>query len=165
MDSADDKQALAAEVWRTMAEFSFAALRRGRHFAILKELGLTPGHMKVLGVLQPGEPRPMGAIAESVGCDASQATWLVDRLEERGLAERRTVPSDRRVKAVVLTPLGEKTKKEVFAHVYEPPKELLSMDRERLESLKQALAHLPEPQHAFSAPAGGRPLAHRSEDC
>src|SRR5436309_5498978 len=122
-DRPKGKRAIAADVWRMMAEFSWAALQRGRHFGILKELGLTPGHLKVLGALTPGEPRPMGTIADACNCDASQATWLIDRLEERGLVERKVVPTDRRVKAVVLTPLGESTRQQLFAHMYEPPEE------------------------------------------
>ena len=52
--------------------------------------------MKVLGFLDEDEPRPMGAIAEGLNVDASQVTWLIDRLEERGFVERRMLPSDRR---------------------------------------------------------------------
>ncbi len=36
-------------------------------------------------------------------CDASNATWIVDRLENFDLAERRNVPRDRRVELVILT--------------------------------------------------------------
>jgi hypothetical protein len=42
----------------------------------------------------------MRALASVLCRDASMATWLVDRLEERGLAQRRTPPNDRRVKTV-----------------------------------------------------------------
>jgi len=82
------KQAIAVEVWRMMAEFSMDSFQRSLHVAILKELGLTPGHMKVLSVLEPDDARPMGVIAEACHCDPSMATWLVDRLEERGLVRR-----------------------------------------------------------------------------
>ena len=45
----------------------------------------------------------MRVLADEWTCDASNATFIVDRLEERGLAERRSVPEDRRLKLVVLT--------------------------------------------------------------
>src|SRR4029453_18040920 len=46
--------------------------------------------------------------AEEWACDASNATWMVDRLEERGLAERRSSPTDRRGKLVGLLARGPK---------------------------------------------------------
>lgn len=51
--------------------------------------------------------RSMSQLADEWLCDASNATWIVDRLEERGLAERETTPTDRRVKdAVAKLPLS-----------------------------------------------------------
>ena len=126
-----------------LAEFSLATLQRGRHFEELKRLGLTPGHLKVLGALEPGEGRPMGVIADACNCDPSMATWLVDRLEERGLVARAMLLTDRRVKTVVLTTLGIQTKERLFAQMFEPPDELLTLDRHTLESLRRELAKLP----------------------
>lgn len=137
------KEAIAADVWRMLAEFSFAMLQRGRHFDGLKELGLTPGHFKVLAALGPGTPRSMGVIADACNCDPSMATWLVDRLEERGLVSRATLLTDRRVKTVVLTTLGVKTKERLFARLFEPPDELLTLNKETLESLRRELKKLP----------------------
>jgi DNA-binding MarR family transcriptional regulator len=56
------------------------------------------------------------------------ATWLVDRLEERGLVERRTPPNDRRVKTIVLTPLGIRTQQRLRESHYETPGALLDLD-------------------------------------
>jgi DNA-binding MarR family transcriptional regulator len=148
------KKALASEVWAAMAQFSFGVWQRGERFAILKELGLTPGHLKVLGVLRPDEPRPMGALADACACDASMATWLVDRLEDRGLVERRVVPTDRRVKAVALTPLGVQTRERLFQDLFEPPPELLQLDLESLERLREELAKLPVTTPPFWASSG-----------
>jgi DNA-binding MarR family transcriptional regulator len=146
-----------------MAQFSFAEFQRGRHMGVLKELGLTPGHMKVLSVLEPGAPRPMGVIAESCACDPSMATFLVDRLEERGLVERRMLPSDRRVKTVALTPLGVKTKGALLDRLFQPPDELVALDRSTLEALHRALGKLPHRSNAFftSGPTS-EPLARPS---
>ena len=138
------KRAIAAEVWRAMAHLSFSAMMRGRHLAVLKELGLTPGHFKALGALDPDEPKPMRALADSIGCDASTATWLVDRLEERGLVERRALPTDRRVKTIALTPSGIRTRERILEGLYEPPPDLLELDVKSLKSLQRELAKLPE---------------------
>src|SRR5438552_3472984 len=96
------KQAIASEVWRMLAEFTFIMIQSCEHFGDLRELGLYPGYMMALAVLDGDEPWPMRAMADALSCDASMVTWLVDRMEERGLVERLALPSDRRVKTVAL---------------------------------------------------------------
>jgi DNA-binding MarR family transcriptional regulator len=134
------KKTIAEEAWRPLVEFFFKTVKHRSR--VLRRYGLTPGDARALGSLEPGEGRPMRALAEEWVCDASNATWMVDRLEERGLAERRTVATDRRVKLVVLTPLGEKTRAAIMEGMYEPPPELLKLDRADLEALRDALAKL-----------------------
>jgi len=134
------KKALAGDVWRLMMETAMAQF--GRSSSILQPLGLTPGHLKLMLQLEEGEARPMGSLAQGLQCDASTMTWLVDRLEERGLVERRMLPGDRRVKAVALTSLGVKTKAELLAQFYEPPPEVLALDRAALEGLRGALTQV-----------------------
>jgi DNA-binding MarR family transcriptional regulator len=131
------KKAVAAETWRLMLDCSMVQF--GRASGILQRFGLTPGHMKLLMQLEPDDARAMGSLAQSFQCDASTMTWLVDRLEERGLVERRMLPSDRRVKAVALTPLGIETKAELMDQFYDPPHEFLSLDRAALEAFRDAL--------------------------
>jgi DNA-binding MarR family transcriptional regulator len=146
----DAKRDVASDVWRSMLQFAFMHQSR-RFLSEAREMGLTPGHMKALMVLQPGELRPMGSLAEAMGCDASTCTWLVDRLEERGLVERRPSTKDRRVKAVVLTPSGLEMKESVHERMYEPPPELIELDRVSLEKLRSALRKLPRPPHESAA--------------
>jgi DNA-binding MarR family transcriptional regulator len=150
------KETLAADVWRMMAEFTWSLLRQSAAFGELKRLGLTPGHLKVLMALPPGTSLPMGVIADGVGCDPSMATWLIDRLEEQGLAARQMLPTDRRVKAVSLTPDGERFRAELLERLYTPPPEVLALDRATLSTLRRALAKLPqrELRHPH-APHGG----------
>lgn len=52
------------------------------------------------------EPMPMREMAARLMCDASNVTGVADRLEERGLVERRVDPADRRVKLLALTERG-----------------------------------------------------------
>jgi DNA-binding MarR family transcriptional regulator len=117
--------------------------QRGRFFAILQEFGLSPGDLRALFALDGDQPRPMRALARAWNCDASNATWMVDRLETRGLVERRALLHDRRVKAVVLTPLGASTKRELLTRLHQPPDDFLALDRATLEDLRDALAQLP----------------------
>jgi DNA-binding MarR family transcriptional regulator len=142
---ATSKRALAAEVWKLMADFSAASFRHSAQAQLMEEIGLTPAHFRALSILDPDEPRPMRAMASTLCCDASMATWLVDRLEERGLVERRTPPSDRRVKTVVLTALGIKTRDRLRASFYDPPGALLGLDVTSLQTLRNELRKLPAP--------------------
>lgn len=145
------KHAVAAEVWRLMLDYTWS--HRGRLFGVLKELGLTPGDMKALMVLEADQPRPMGSLAQAWDCDASNVTWMVDRLEERGYVERRMLATDRRVKTVALTALGVQAKAELLARLYEPPVGLLTLPRAHLDALRDAMAKLPASPPAHG-PAG-----------
>ena len=139
-----DKAALAADVWRRLFDLLISS---GDHRArALAKHGLTPNESRALHTLDLHEGRTMRALAQAWACDASNATWIVDRLEARGLAERRAKPGDRRVKLVVLTPSGAKTLKRVREAMYEPTEELRSLPVETLEALRAALAKLPEPE-------------------
>ena len=100
------KRELAGDVWLLMARFAMDKFQRGAHLELLRQEGLTPGHMKTLSVLDADEPRPMGVIADQMRCDASQMTWLVDRLEERGLVERRRDAADGRRVLAAITEAG-----------------------------------------------------------
>src|SRR4030095_7518668 len=104
------KAAIAAEAWGALLDLTMG--QRNRFFAILQEFGLTPGDLRTLSALDQEPPRPMRTLAGAWGGDAPNVTWMVARLESRGLVERRTLPSDRRVKTVALTPLGASTKTE-----------------------------------------------------
>jgi DNA-binding MarR family transcriptional regulator len=149
--SARSKRELAGDVWRLMARFTMERVQTGDHFSVLRELGLTPGHLKALAIIQPDEPRPMGVMAEVMRCDASQVTWLVDRLEERDLVERRTMPSDRRVRTIALTPRGVEVRRLVLDKLFDPPQELIDLDAATLESLREQLGKLPAPAGVFGS--------------
>jgi len=139
--AATSKTTLAAEVWRRI--FGFLISTRRHRDVVLERLGLTPNDAKALSTLQHGEGRSMRSLADEWLCDASNATWMVDRLEERGLAERRTVPTDRRVKLVQLTPEGARLKQQLMEGMFEPPPELLALDSPELQALLELLAKLP----------------------
>jgi len=128
--------------------------RRHHEFDILRELALTPGHIRALLAIRADEARPMRSLAEALACDASMATWLVDRLEERGLVERRALATDRRVKTIVLTPLGLATKARFLEQLYAPPAEFLALDTATLKALRDALVRLSSTSRRAGAPPG-----------
>src|SRR6478609_11924077 len=102
---------LANDTWRRMTELFLS--RKQHVMEIAAAHGLNPGAMNALLFLEPGQPCSMGALADAWKCDASNVTWLVDRLEEHGLAERRPHPSDRRVRSVALTRKGTRIRAQI----------------------------------------------------
>ncbi|MET7615590.1 MarR family transcriptional regulator [Streptomyces sp. NPDC005408] len=69
---------------------------------------LTGAQARVLGLLAL-EPLPMRQVAQTLKCEPSNITGIVDRLEARGLVERRPDPGDRRVKLAAPTEDGMDT--------------------------------------------------------
>src|SRR5437763_6488875 len=92
----------ADEAW-TLLRTLFGQQRR-RFLIAASELDLHPAQAGAL--LQLDSPLPMHHLATLLGCDNSNVTGLVDRLEARGLVARQPSPDDRRVKHVVLIEAG-----------------------------------------------------------
>ncbi|MDY0813251.1 MarR family winged helix-turn-helix transcriptional regulator [Kitasatospora purpeofusca] len=92
--NAELMEALAAVGAAYFQDFAAAAARHG----------LSSSQAKALGAVQ--EPVPMRALAGRLGCDASNVTGIVDRLEALGLARREASAGDRRVKIVVISEQG-----------------------------------------------------------
>ncbi|WP_190130614.1 MarR family winged helix-turn-helix transcriptional regulator [Streptomyces mashuensis] len=67
-------------------------------------LGLTAPQATALRELD--EPMTMRQLAGRMGCEPSNATFVIDKLEAQGLMERRPHPTDRRAKQLVLTEQG-----------------------------------------------------------
>jgi DNA-binding MarR family transcriptional regulator len=134
---ARDKSELAAETWKRM--FDFFIRTSSQRVKVLARMGLTPNDSRALSALDVPEGRTMRSLADEWGCDASNATWIVDRLEKRGFAERRAMPGDRRVKLVVLTAAGAKARQKLLQGMYDPPSDLLALPRASLEMLLLAL--------------------------
>jgi len=132
-----DKSALAAEAWKRL--FTFFMKTRSQRDRLLARLRLTPNDVRALTELDGSSGRTMRSLAEEWGCDASNATWIVDRLEKRGLVERRAKAGDRRVKLVVLSAAGVKARKQLLDGLFEPPPELLALPRATLEMLRDSL--------------------------
>jgi DNA-binding MarR family transcriptional regulator len=76
--------------------------------------GLSGAQARLL-TLVVTEPRPMSKLAVGLRCEPSNVTGLVDRLEKRGLVERRTDPQDRRVKLIAPTEAGSTLSARVWA--------------------------------------------------
>lgn len=133
----------ATEAWKLLLELWWSE-RPPRFPAVAGEFGLSPMALGLLKSLEPGIELPMSTMAEWLFCDASNVTSMVDRLEARGLIERRDSPKDRRVKLLALTAEGETLRERALARLHEPPEALasLSMADQRVlrDTLRRALS-------------------------
>jgi DNA-binding MarR family transcriptional regulator len=66
-------------------------------------------HLQVLLALDTEGPLPMRVLSERMDVSQASATGIVDRMEQRGLVERRRDEADRRVVRVELTETGRET--------------------------------------------------------
>lgn len=168
------KAALAGQAWSLM--FDYLIRSAPERTSSLAKRGLTPNDSRALFGLARDEGRTMRSLADAWQCDPSNATWIVDRLETLGLAERRTVPHDRRVKLVVLTARGQRTRSALLEEFHRAPAELAALERDDLESLLRVMRKLmpgspgetPGGHRGGGAPGSGPPAdrgpaARRSE--
>jgi DNA-binding MarR family transcriptional regulator len=110
------------------------------HFgSVLAELDLTPMQAHALRLLEPDRPIPMSELAEHLSCDASNVTGIVDRLEGRGLVERRSADGDRRVKALAVTPAGAEVREQVVERMSTPPAWIAGMSADDRRALADIL--------------------------
>ena len=107
---------------------------------VVRELGLTTSLGNLVWVLDPEvDPVPLRQLAGRLRCDPSNVTLLSDRLEEKGLAERRQHPADGRVRTLVLTPAGEAVRRRLLEHVQQRSP-LAALDTEQQRQLQALLA-------------------------
>ncbi|MCB5907012.1 MarR family winged helix-turn-helix transcriptional regulator [Streptomyces pinistramenti] len=102
---------------------------------------LTGAQARVLGLLSV-EPLPMRKIAQRLKCEPSNITGIVDRLESRGLVERRPDPADRRVKLAAPTAEGRRTAERLRGSLHfarEPLSHLTVTERTLLKELLQRM--------------------------
>lgn len=133
---------LAGRAWRLLADFSLSM--RATWVDIAAEFDLTPAQALALKRLEPNTPLAMNTLAEAMLCDASNVTGIVDKLEARGLIERRAIEHDRRVKMLAVTKRGEELRRRFLQRSLRPPSAVAALDaadqRQLIEILERLLA-------------------------
>jgi DNA-binding MarR family transcriptional regulator len=119
--------------------FEIGMAQRSLAAAALAELGLTFAQAHALRLLDPERSLPMSAVAERLFCDASNVTGIADRLETRGLIERRSAEGDRRVKALALTSAGVELRSRVLEIMSEPPAAIAALPEADQRALRDIL--------------------------
>jgi DNA-binding MarR family transcriptional regulator len=132
----------AIEAWELLLKFFFS--QRAGLPAMVSEFDLSPAQCHVLHLIEPGRPIPMGRLAETLSCDASNVTGLVDRLESRGLVRRHPSEEDRRLKVLDLTPAGARLRAVVLERMAKPPESLKKLSVAEQRTLVHILRRLIE---------------------
>jgi DNA-binding MarR family transcriptional regulator len=112
---------------------------RRRFLAVASEFELSPPQVRALGVLDPERPVPMSELAEALHCDNSNVTGIVDRLEDRGLVERRSASHDRRVKMLAVTGRGAEVRARLAERLDEAPEPLARLSPEDQRTLRDIM--------------------------
>ncbi|QBS40835.1 MarR family winged helix-turn-helix transcriptional regulator [Nocardia sp. CS682] len=73
---------------------------------VAEQLDLTPS--QVIALRELSEPITARELATRMSCEPSNATFVLDRLEQQDLIRREPHPSDRRAKQIVLTAAGKR---------------------------------------------------------
>ena len=127
----------AAEAWALMQRL-FGPQRK-RFMALAAEYELSPPQLGALKALDPQHPVAMSELAGILGCDNSNVTGIVDRLEYRGLVERRPADHDRRVKLLALTDEGRQLRTSIGDRLHAPPQELAKLSQADQRALRDLL--------------------------
>jgi DNA-binding MarR family transcriptional regulator len=106
---------------------------------VAEELGITA--TQVVALRELSEPITARELAGRMYCEPSNATFVLDRLEQQNLIERRPHPTDRRAKQIVLTPAGSRYRADVLDRL-STRSPLGSLDATQQESLRDLLRAL-----------------------
>lgn len=137
-----DEEERALRTWTALARcYSTFARAVGSR---ISDYGLTTPQFGVLEALHHLGSLSLGDLADKLLVTGGNITYVMDRLEERGLVERDRSTEDRRVVLARLTPEGRKLVSEVFPDHAAHVRELMdALDgREETEELRRLLKKL-----------------------
>ena len=149
---AGTREQVRDDLWPLLIEFALGL--RSWWIETCASLDLTPTQGLALRTLNPEAPLAMSALAETLACDASNVTGVVDKLETRGLIARHAAETDRRVKVLVVTEKGRELRKELFARAAKAPASVAGLPKDVRDSMVQGLrAVLSERDSSDAIPA------------
>ena len=110
-------------------------------------------HLNVLMTLDTDGELPMGALADALDVSQASITGIIDRMEQRGIVERRRDDGDRRVVRVAMTDEGRRLIGLVDAQRREHMAQLLlELDDRELEGFLAGLSALRRARERIAAP-------------
>jgi DNA-binding MarR family transcriptional regulator len=141
----------------------------------LVRMGISMAQVHIMYTLQRGGEMPMSRLADVLQVSLSNATGLIDRIEERGFVERTRVPEDRRVVMIRVTDAGRRMLEEVDAISSDLLRSVFGrIGRSQVAAVGRAIAELrrgleeetgvPSDPHAVSIPSPRSPTTIRGAD-
>ena len=103
----------ALKLWVVLTRAHTAIARHAE--ADIARSKLTSGEFGILEALYHVGPLLLGEVQQKILASSGGVTYLVDRLEEKGLVERKDCPNDRRARYAALTGEGERVIARIFA--------------------------------------------------
>ena len=107
-----EAQATALKLWVVMARAQSSVQAHLQESVTRHELTLT--EFAILEVLYHKGPLLLGEVQRRILVSSGGVTYLVDRLTQKGLVERRDCPEDRRARYAALTPAGKALIERIF---------------------------------------------------
>jgi DNA-binding MarR family transcriptional regulator len=105
--------------------------------------GISMTHLHILWLLEHHGDVTMSRLADLLDVSLSNATGLIDRMEERGLVERVRVPEDRRVVLVRASSAGDRVREEIEALKHDQIRSVLGrLDATKLARMRGAVQDL-----------------------
>ena len=154
--SDDPTDRIIADYRATMGQMKCAMSER------LVRLGISMAQLNIMYTLQRNGEMPMSRLADVLNVSLSNASGLVDRMEERGFVERTRVPTDRRVVLVRVTETGTRMIEENDALSDELLRNVLDrLDPAQLPVVAHAMAEFRAALDALTSapPADRHPLS------
>jgi MarR family transcriptional regulator, 2-MHQ and catechol-resistance regulon repressor len=102
----------ALNLWVVLSRAHTAIARHAE--ADIARSELTPGEFAILEALYHLGRLLLGELQKKVLASSGGITFLVDRLERKGLVERQDCPADRRARYAAITPEGERVIARIF---------------------------------------------------
>jgi DNA-binding MarR family transcriptional regulator len=131
-----------AEAWALLATLFMGDQNHDRFHDACAAIDVSPPAMKLLLSMEDGVATPMRVFADKLRCDASWVTSLVDDLEARNFVERRILPSDRRVKTIVITKAGLAAQAKARKVLHKPPAAMESLTSSEQKQLREIMRKL-----------------------
>ncbi|AGA77849.1 MarR family winged helix-turn-helix transcriptional regulator [Echinicola vietnamensis] len=120
---------------------SYIVTRQGKLF---KPFGLSPEQYNVLRILRGHHPEPItvSSIQDRMLNKMSNASRLVEKLKQKGLADRKECPTDRRQVDITITAAGNKLLQQLDEEIKSFNHDVINLDEEEVNMLNSLLDKL-----------------------
>lgn len=134
-------QADALRLWVILSRAHSAVAAHAQ--ADFNRHGLTSAEFGAMEALFHKGPLLLGEVQRKILLSSGGITYVIDRLEKRGLVERRRCPTDRRASYAVLTAEGAQLMEEIFPqHAARIERALSGLDVQEQQKVSELLRRL-----------------------